>query len=152
MALLLIGLLLLGFGCSLIFARDAWWTAQKFTNQMQGQVSERSLVWEVAQMGLGVIAIALSIALIWNGIDQMNQPVVPSVCQVATWNADLDRRNIRRDLITGCEAAEKKDYPTALSNFRRAAESMDQEPRVFVHRDLVAKAIRQMDQLVLKTQ
>lgn len=152
MALLLIGLLLLGFGCSLIFARDAWWIAQEFTNQMQGQVSERTFVWEVSQMGLGVIAIGMSIALIWQGIDLIAQPIVPSVCQIASWNSDLDRRGIRRDLMTGCEAAQRKDYSTALLNFRRAAESMDQEPRVFVHRELVSKAIQQMDQLVPKTQ
>lgn len=146
MEFLLIGLLTLAYGCSLIFLREAWWGVQKFSNNLRGQVSERTLAWEVAQMGLGVIAIASSIVLIWAGMDRIAQPIVPSVCQVASWNTDLDPRGIRRDLIAGCEAAQKKDYQTALLNFQRAAESMDQNPRIFVHRDLVTSAIKQMNQ------
>ncbi|MBE9011486.1 hypothetical protein IQ250_14855, partial [Pseudanabaenaceae cyanobacterium LEGE 13415] len=76
---------------------------QKLSNQIQGQVSERTLAWEVAQMGLGVIAIAISIALIWTGIDRINQPVIPSVCLtvgIDSGSSD-DKFNIRNEIRTG---------------------------------------------------
>ncbi|GAP95898.1 hypothetical protein [Leptolyngbya sp. NIES-2104] len=71
MVFLLVGLLLLSFGCSLIFARETWWAAQQFVDRLKKQVSERTLVWEVSQMGLGVIAIVIAIICIWQGVERI---------------------------------------------------------------------------------
>lgn len=154
MQLLLIGLLLLGFGCSLIFAREAWWAVQEFSNQMKGQASERTLVWDVSQMGVGVVAIAIAIALIWQGIDKISQPVVPGICttvEIMSALDDLDKFGIKRDIETGCAAAEKKDYETALSNFRRAFNNLDRQPSFLSYRQPLYKAIEQMKQQVPKS-
>ncbi|MGG6267563.1 hypothetical protein ACQ4M3_12105 [Leptolyngbya sp. AN03gr2] len=154
MVLLLIGLLVLAFGCSLIFARDAWWEVQKLGNQMQGQVSERTLAWEVAQMGLGVIAIAISIALIWTGIDRINQPVVPRMCftvGIDSGSSD-DKFKIRNEIRTGCAAAERKDYETARSSFTRALNNIDRDRSFVSYQSPLYKAIEQMNQQLPRKQ
>jgi len=154
MELLLIGLLVLAFGCSLIFTRDAWWGVQKLANQMQGQVSARTLAWEVAQMGLGVIAIALSIALIWAGIDRINQPVVPRMCLTVGIDSGSseDKFNIRNDIRTGCAAAEKKDYETARSSFRQALNNIDRDRSFISYQSRLYEAIEQMNQQLPRKQ
>lgn len=149
MEFLLVGLLLLGFGCSLIFARDASWAVQKFSHQLKGQISERTLVWEVSQMGLGVIAIAVSIALIWQGLDRINQPVIPGICILPPSGSAYDgsdKLGIARDIETGCEAAKQKDYQTALLNFTRAVNNIDRDKGFYSYREPLVKAIRQMNQ------
>lgn len=153
MTLLLLGLLLLAFGCSLIFARNAWWIVQELTNQMQGQVSERTFVWEVSQMGLGVIAIGLSIALIWQGIDRIAQPIIPGICVTIPSSSafdDADKLGIRRDIRTGCTAAEKKEYSLALSHFRQAANKIERDKTFYSYRDPLFKAIELMNQQIRK--
>jgi hypothetical protein len=57
MELLLIGLLVFGFGCSMIFGRELWWELQILSNQIKGLASERTTVWDAGQIIIGAIAI-----------------------------------------------------------------------------------------------
>ncbi|MBW4549678.1 MAG: hypothetical protein KME35_00930 [Aphanocapsa sp. GSE-SYN-MK-11-07L] len=116
------------------------------SNQIKGQTSERTTVWDAGQIIIGAIAIGLSILLAWQGVVKLSQPVVPKVC-TAFLSFD-EPPSVQRSTSAGCKAAEKKDYQTALAQFRQAAKQTKQGADTYYtsfERSL-DQAVKQMEQ------
>jgi hypothetical protein len=145
MELLLIGLLVFGFGCSMIFGRELWWELQILSNQIKGLASKRTTVWDAGQIIIGAIAIGLSILLAWQGVVKLSQPVVPNVCtSILPLN---EPPSVQRSTNAGCEAANKKDYQTALSHFRQATKQAKRSNNTYTSfEQLLDRAVKQMEQ------
>lgn len=60
---IVVAILLLG-GVAVIFARDQIWKLTVLSNQMSGRASERSQVWDVSMIIVGIGAIILAIIII----------------------------------------------------------------------------------------
>ena len=60
---IVVAILLLG-GVAVIFARDQIWKLTVLSNQMSGRASERSQVWDISMIIVGIGAIILAIIII----------------------------------------------------------------------------------------
>ncbi|MGG6269219.1 hypothetical protein ACQ4M3_40065 [Leptolyngbya sp. AN03gr2] len=130
----LFALIMVSSGLWCFVARDEAWKAQELRNRREGQVSERTEEWEMAQMVRGVAQIGVGLIFAGGGIgvryQENTRPVVPKICAsiVRITVVDNDKRGIVRDIETGCSAARRKDYRSALSNFQRADASIRSTP------------------------
>ncbi len=59
----LVGIFLVGFGVLSLVAPDAMWAFQRFSNRLEGQVSERSGTWEFGRIVGGILCIILGIVI-----------------------------------------------------------------------------------------
>jgi hypothetical protein len=121
-AAILLGLLVILLGLSMFFFKSFWWTFDEVLNQVRGLVSKRTEIWEIGMNFTSFILISGGLILMYFGTQMYQielQPVVPAVCSVV--NSDLSAKNKVQDTVKiGCAAAQKKEYRTAVTNFKEA--------------------------------
>ncbi|MCZ7672419.1 MAG: hypothetical protein M5U34_37470 [Chloroflexi bacterium] len=64
MLIYIIAVILFLGGLFIIFAREKVWKLTVLSNKMSGRASERSRIWDVSMVIVGIVAIVMSIVMI----------------------------------------------------------------------------------------
>lgn len=82
--MLVLGIIAGAIGLLLIFGREFLWKVQVFNNQLEGQKSERTELWDAGQVISGIVMLLIGVALICVGFGESQAKASEDASATAT--------------------------------------------------------------------